>query len=219
MRNSGPQEEESPALLATSKSKLPLNDISRILADNDQDHKTTTSNHNGREEKEEEQTDDQEGRILIRTILRKKKKTTKSKRMGRRLSTQNNPNVNALDRHPEKGTTATTGQGKMTKVKIYRRKAGLVVDKKRKEETQRKKKKKVLFKRKLQKIIETSVELKTRPRTYTYFVTRKIGEGGSDEFVSSSTEVRDFTYPVTVSMTVYRTEHPHQVVTSVVPTF
>lgn len=81
------------------------------------------------------------------------------------------------------------------------------------------KKQKVLLKRKLNKLIETVVELKTRPRTYTYFVTRKNGAAGNEEFVSSSTEVRDFTYPVTVSRTVYETDNPRVVVTSLVPTF
>lgn len=218
------EEEQSPASLATSKSKLPLNIdiISEGLADNE-DYKTTTSNHNATNR-----------RILIRTILKTKKKRTAMGRTGRRIN-KNDPDTGmALDRHdthnshPDKGqyNTKKSGQEKMTKVKIYRRKASqqeqpqqipMRVHKEQQKEQTVKKRQKVLLKRKLEKSIQTEVELKTRPRTYTYFVTRKNGEGGSDEFVSSSTEVRDFTYSVTVSKTVYKTAS--QVMTSLVPTF
>lgn len=208
---SGPAEEEedkeekSPSNSATSK--LALNDISPILADNE-DYKTTTSNT---------RTD---SRILIRTILRKRK----AHRTGRRLNNINSFDANALDRprsHPERGTETTTTeqQRKMTKVKVYRRKVvGQEEKKPLRAVEKRQQKKKVLLKRKLQKSIETVVELKTRPRTYTYFVTRKNGQG-NEEFVSSSTEVRDFTYSETVSKTHYRTDSGHQVMTSLVPTF
>lgn len=206
--------------MATSKSTLPLNNAdagpttrTTVLADtNEEDYKTTTSN-NG--------TD----RILIRTILKKMKK---SKRMGRRINNTRDE-ANALERRRSSSHPDTTERkGKMTKVKVYRRKAERVTaagetpkeeEPKKATKNKTQKKQKVLLKRKLYKSIETIVELKTRPRTYTYFVTRKNGEEGSDEFVSSSTEVRDFTYPVTVSRTVYRTESQHQVVmTSLVPT-
>lgn len=213
----GQEEEQSPASLATSKSKLPLNIdiISEGLADNE-DYKTTTSNHNATDR-----------RILIRTILKTKRKRTTMGRTGRRINNNDPDTGNALDHssHPDKGqyNTKKSGQEKMTKVKIYRRKASQQEQPQQipmsvhKEQQKERKRQKVLLKRKLEKSIQTEVELKTRPRTYTYFVTRKNGEGGSDEFVSSSTEVRDFTYSVTVSKTVYKTAS--QVMTSLVPTF
>lgn len=118
----------------------------------------------------------------------------------------------------------------MIKVKVFRRKLDedpnatpMVVEKdempiKSKIKSDQKKRKQKILKRKLEKLIETEVEVKTRPRTYTYFVTRKNGEG-NEEFVSSSTEVRQFTYSVTVSKTLYKTDGPQQVMTSLVPNF
>lgn len=217
------EEEERPASLARSKSKL--NDIRTRLADTEDDYKTTTSNNNT--------TITQDQRILVKTILKRNRS-----RLGRRLNIADSSSVDVGDdlRHPVGGVV-----GRKTKVKIFRRKTDGVppvdeghqsmnkstivqkaqqqkVNKKKESEEKKnkKRKQKVLLKRRLQKVIETSVELKTRPRTYTYFVTRKNGEG-NEEFVASSTEVRDFTYPVTVSKTIYQTQH-QQLMTSLVPT-
>lgn len=194
-----------PASLATSKSILQSNDISPILADNE-DYKTTTSNKN------------RHRRLLIRTILKRRPNTVATPPLEYNHSS-----------HPDKGTTTNSSKHK-TKVKVFRRRVDVREEAPKYEfdvfnnklpisapKKKAQKKKKVLLKRKLNKSIETAVELKTRPRTYTYFVTRKNGEG-NEEFVSSSTEVRDFTYSITVSKTVYQTENEQQVMTSLVPT-
>lgn len=72
-----------------------------------------------------------------------------------------------------------------------------------------------VLKRKLETVLETTMELTTRPRTYTYFVTRKNGAEGTDEFISSNTEIRDFTYPITVTKTAFRRAEPILVTESV----
>lgn len=198
----------------------PLNDIEgggrggRRQDNNSDDDKTTTTT--GTRNKEDDT------RTLVRTIV-------KAKRNGRRRSGK------ALE---EKSTKRKNQFS--TKVKVYRRKletstSGRVTSPspgedrsheipmkqpheeevvvpmattKLKNKKSKKQKQKVLLKRKLEKFIETEVQVKTRPRTYTYLVTRK--HEGSQEFVSSSTEVRQFTYSVTVSKTLFRTPADHQ---------
>lgn len=212
-------------LTTTTKNKTHSATI-QAGVNSDDDNKTTTSRI-----KKTQDEDDTGRRILVKTII-------KAKRNGRRRSSKSLDN----DRKKDKLTT--------TKVKVYRRKLEIStsatipregeerevdhipmsekrrrvvkknpIKKKSKQQQQRKQK---ILKRKIEKSIETEVQVKTRPRTYTYFVTRKHGDGpGSEEFVSSSTEVRQFTYSVTVSKTLYRTENEHQVrMTSLVePTF